>query len=74
MAEIEILWLKNFQNLLKIFNVFQITTSKVSGDFPHMTMLQISDVTTADLGSYVCAGSNNIGDSTVTIDLTVKSM
>lgn len=45
----------------------------VGGAFPFVTSLNVSDVSTSDLGKYTCTASNSVGDSSVSIDLTVKS-
>ena len=59
---------------LKTFEFMQITAATISGAFPYLTMLNISDVTASDLGEYTCTGSNAIGVSSIGVDLTVKSM
>ncbi len=51
----------------------QISTSTVSGVYPYVTRLNVSDVSMSDLGEFTCTASNSIGDSSVGIDLTVKS-
>ena len=50
-----------------------VTAATTSGAYPHMTTLNITDVTAEDLGKYKCEGANTLGRSSVPIFLTVRS-
>ena len=59
--------LKDTQGHVKINNI------KTPDGQGYRSILTLTEVKSTDLGSYVCVASNEVGNSSVDVDLTVKS-